>query len=82
MGLITADSTVYTLTENHDRAMAPSNFPPPNPYAQCRSWASFQIEVSGFLWERKGVKYLEVLAAKPAAPAEPPGTPGPAPAKR
>ena len=81
MGLITADSTVYTLTANHDRAMAPSNFPPPDPYMQCRSWASFRVEISGFVWERKGEKYLEVLVAKPAAPAEAPGTPAPAPAK-
>jgi hypothetical protein len=70
MGLITADSTVYMLTENHDRAMAPSNFPPPDPYTQCRQWASFQIEVSGFMWERKGSKVLEVLSAKPAPPAQ------------
>jgi hypothetical protein len=75
VGLITADSTTYTLTENHDRAMAPTNFPPPDPYMQCRSWASFRVEISGFMWERKGVKFLEVLAARPAAPSETPGKP-------
>jgi hypothetical protein len=75
MGLITADSTTYMLTENHDRAMAPSNFPPPDPYTQCRSWASFQVEVTGYVWERKGVKFLEVLSAKVAPPAEPSGKP-------
>lgn len=70
MGLITPDSVVYTLTQNHDRAMAPTNFPPPDPYAQCRSWASFQVEVAGFMWDRKGVKYLEVMASKPSPPEE------------
>jgi hypothetical protein len=70
IGLITADSTVYMLTENHDRAMAPTNFPPPDPYIQCRSWASFQVTISGFMWERKGSKFLEVLSAKPAPPPE------------
>ncbi len=68
MGLITADSTTYVLTQNHDRAMAPGNFPPPDFYLQCRAWPSFQVEVSGFVWERKGVKFLEVLASKPAPP--------------
>jgi hypothetical protein len=68
IGLITADSTVYVLTQNHDRAMAPTNFPPPDPYSQCRGWPSFQIEVSGFVWERKGTKVLEVIASKPAPP--------------
>ena len=71
MGLITADSVVYTLTQNHDRAMAPMNFPPPDPYTQCRNWASFQVEVAGIMWDRKGVKYLEVMASKVAPPAEP-----------
>ena len=71
MGLITADSVVYTLTQNHDRAMAPMSYPPPDPYMQIRNWASFQVEVSGVMWERKGVKYLEVMSSKPAPPAEP-----------
>jgi len=76
MGLITADSTAYVLTQNHDRAMAPTNFPPPDFYLQCRGWPSFQVEVSGFVWERKGTKFLEVLASKPApAPATPATTP-------
>lgn len=68
MGLITADSTVYVLTQNHDRAMAPGNFPPPDFYSQCRGWPSFRIEISGFVWERKGTKFLEVFASKPAPP--------------
>jgi hypothetical protein len=71
MGLITADSTVYILTQNHDRAMTPTAFPPPDPFAQCKGWPSFQVEVNGYVWERKGMKALEVLRAKllPAPPA-------------
>ena len=69
MGLITADSTIYLLTQYHDRAMAPANFPPPDPYMQCRNWASFQIEITGMVSERKGMKYLEVMSSKPAPPA-------------
>jgi len=71
MGLITADSTIYLLTQYHDRAMAPANFPPPDPYMQCRNWASFQIEITGMVSERKGMKYLEVMSSKPAPPANP-----------
>lgn len=66
MGFLAADSTAYVLTQNHDRAMAPGNFPPPDFYSQCRGWPSFQIEITGFVWERKGTKFLEVLASKPA----------------
>src|SRR5512144_178520 len=62
MGLITADSTIYLLTQYHDRAMAPTNYPPPDPYMQCRNWASFQVEITGLMSERKGMKYLEVMS--------------------
>jgi len=71
MGLLAADSTIYLLTQFHDRAMAPSNFPPPDPYLQCRNWASFQVEISGMVSERRGMKYLEVMSSKPAPPANP-----------
>jgi hypothetical protein len=74
IGLITADSTAYVLTQNHDRAMAPTNFPPPDPYSQCRAWPSLQVEVSGFVWERKGTKFLEVLSSKPAPVSTTPAT--------
>lgn len=74
IGLITADSTAYVLTQNHDRAMAPTNFPPPDPYSQCRGWPSLQVEVSGFVWERKGTKFLEVLSSKPAPVSTTPAT--------
>ncbi len=75
MGIITADSVVYMLTQNHDRAMTPGGFPPPDPYAQCKTWPSAQVEVKGYLWERKGLKVLEVLMAKPAVIPPQPATP-------
>lgn len=74
MGLYGPDSTIYILTQNHDRAMDPRGFGPPDPYQQCKEWASKQVAVTGFLWERKGYKELEVKAAR-LAPAPPPNTP-------
>ena len=74
MGLITADSVVYFLTRNHDRAMTPGSFPPPDPYVQCRGWPSSQVEVTGYAWERKGIKMLEVSLAS-LVPAPPPSAP-------
>jgi hypothetical protein len=72
MGIITADSVVYWLTQNHDRAMTPQQFQPPDPYNQLRGWISSQAEVTGFLWEQKGMRMMEVKMAKllppPAAP--------------
>lgn len=70
MGLYGPDSTVYILTQNHDRAMDPRGFGPPDPYQQCKEWASKQVSVTGLLWERKGYKELEVKTAK-LAPATP-----------
>lgn len=70
MGLLTADSTVYVLTQNHDRAMdAKSYAGSPDPYVQARQWPALQVEVIGFDWERKGVKFLEVKFAKLAGAA-------------
>ena len=63
--------TLYVLTENHDRAMAPTNFQPPNPFALCGDWVSLRVEVSGLTWEHDGTRFLEVRAAKLAPPAEP-----------
>jgi len=74
MGVITADSTVYALSQDHDRAMDPKTFAgSPDPYFQLRTMVASQVEIIGFSWERKGVKYLEVKYAKlaPAAPATP-----------
>lgn len=65
MGLMTADSTLYLLTQNHGRAMAPGSFAgTPDMYAQCREWASLQVEVNGATALRNGVRVLEVTRAK------------------
>jgi hypothetical protein len=73
MGLLARDSTVYYLTQNHDRAMDPSGYGPPDPYVQCRDWPAKQVAVTGYLWERDGYKELEVRAAKlaPTSPTPP-----------
>ena len=68
MGLLGPDSTVYYLTQNHDRAMDPRAFGPPDPFAQCKDWPAKQVAVTGYLWERKGIKEIEVKAAKLAPP--------------
>lgn len=77
MGLITADSTLYLLTQNHGRAMAPGGYAgTPDMYAQCREWAALKVEVNGASGFRAGVRVLEVTRAKLApAPAPPKNTP-------
>lgn len=75
MGIMTADSVVYVLTQNHDRAMDPKSFAgAPDPYQLMKNCASFQVEVTGLNWERNGVKFLELKFARqlPAAGAAPP----------
>jgi len=69
MGLLSEDSTVYLLTQDHGRAMAPSQYQTPDAYAQCREWASEAVEITGAASERDGVHVLEVIRAKlaPAA---------------
>ena len=65
MGLMTADSTFYLLTQNHGRAMAPASYAgTPDMYAQCREWAAMQVEVNGATGFRNGVRVLEVTRAK------------------
>jgi hypothetical protein len=64
MGIITADSTVYVLTQFHERAMDPSGFPPPDPFLECKTWPSFYAELTGYIREGKGMKAFEVVTAK------------------
>ena len=65
MGLMTADSTLYLLTQNHGRAMAPASYAGmPDMYARCREWAALQVEVNGATGLRNGVRVLEVTRAK------------------
>lgn len=74
VGLVTADSTVYFLSQNHDRAMDPTGYGPPDPYELCRRSPALVMEITGIVWERKGIKELEVKAAR-VAPNPPPATP-------
>ena len=75
VGLITADSTVYYLSQNHDRAMDPTGYgSSPDPYELCRRSPAVIMEITGLIWERKGIKELEVKAAR-VAPVPPPATP-------
>lgn len=39
MGMMGPDSMVYMLTLDHGRAMAPTTFTTPDPFAQCKRWA-------------------------------------------
>jgi len=64
MGLLAEDSTVYLLTQDHGRAMAPSQYQTADGYAQCREWASETVEITGAASERDGVHVLEILRAK------------------
>ena len=65
MGLMTADSTLYLLTQNHGRAMTPASFAgTPDMYAQCREWAGQRVEVNGVTGFRNSVRVLEVTRAK------------------
>jgi len=79
MGLVGADSVVYVLTQNHDRAMEPQSFGnSPDPYKQLKGWAAEQVEIFGLPWERNGMKFLEVkfvkLAKKAPEAAPKPGS--------
>ena|SRR6185503_5188674 len=74
VGLVTADSTVYYLSQNHDRAMDPTSYGPPDPFQLCRQSPALIMEITGIVWERKGIKELEVKAAR-VAPNPPPATP-------
>lgn len=76
MGLFAEDSTVYLLTQDHGRAMAPSQYQTPDAYAQCREWPSQTVEITGAATEHDGVHLLEVLRARLVpAPATAGGTP-------
>jgi len=63
MGLITADSLVYLLTQVHGRAMAPAGYTNPDMFQQCKQWPAMNVEVSGWTFERKGVRIMEVSKA-------------------
>jgi hypothetical protein len=74
MGIMGPDSTVYVLTQDHGRAMAPTSYVGSVDYfAQCKTWASLTVEVTGLTSIRNGVRVLEVTVAKLPAPAAPAG---------
>ena len=69
MGIITADSVIYVLTQDHGRAMAPGTYTNPDQFAQVKQWAARIVEVTGFAHQRGTTRILEVSKAKllPAA---------------
>ena len=66
MGLLTAKGDLYLLTPPHGNTDA---------YAKAKEWVSAQVEITGEMHERNGMKSIEVTGAKPAA------APAAAPAK-
>lgn len=72
MGIITADSVVYVLTQDHGRAMAPQTFANPDQFALVKQWAAKIVEVTGFMHERGNTRIIEVSKAK-LLPAATPG---------
>jgi hypothetical protein len=71
MGIMTADSTLWLLTQDHGRSMAPGSFVGmPDPFVQCKDWPSYTVEVAGLASNRNGIHVIEVaratLIAKPA----------------
>jgi hypothetical protein len=60
MGLLTADKKLYLLTLDHDNA---------DPYNQAKDMMAAQVEVTGTVSERNGVKAIDVTGLKAAAAA-------------
>ena len=60
MGLLTADGTLYLLTMSHESA---------DPYNKAKEMASLQVDVTGMVHERGGMKAIEVTAVTEAKPA-------------
>jgi hypothetical protein len=69
MGVITADSVVYLITQVHGRAMNPDSYQIPNAFELCKQWPSQTVDLSGFAYERDGVRILEVSKAALVPPA-------------
>ena len=65
MGIITSDSTLWLLTQDHGRSMEPASYSgSPDPYIQCKDWPSYIVEVSGLGSYKNGVHVVEVSRAK------------------
>lgn len=65
MGIMTADSTLWLLTQDHGRSMEPGSFAgTPDPYVQCKDWPSYIVEVAGLGSTKNGIHVVEVSRAK------------------
>ncbi len=58
MGLLTAKGDLYLLMPPHDNKDA---------YNKAKEWVGDKAEVTGMMFERNGMKAMEVISAKPAA---------------
>jgi hypothetical protein len=58
MGLLTADGKLYLLTVNHDN---------PDAFNQAKGMAAKQVEATGYLIERAGMKAIDLVAIKAAS---------------
>jgi hypothetical protein len=64
MGIMTADSTLWLLTQEHGRSMAPASYAGvPDPFVQCKDWPSYTVEVKGLASNRNGIHVIEVARA-------------------
>ena len=59
MGLLTAKGDLYLLTPPHQNTEA---------YAKVKEWAGAQVEITGEMNERNGMKSIEVTGSKAATP--------------
>ncbi|HEY7729232.1 MAG TPA: hypothetical protein VID50_12370 [Candidatus Eisenbacteria bacterium] len=64
MGLLTRDGQVILLCKHHDYAMDPYIVTYAKPYNDLIEWAARQVQVGGFLLQRKGWKAIEVIKSR------------------
>jgi hypothetical protein len=64
MGLLTNDGQIYLLTKHHEYAMDPTLVTYAKPYNDLVEWAAKQVQVTGYLIQRKGMKGIEVIRSK------------------
>jgi len=64
MGLLTQDGQIILLTKHHDYAMDPYIVVYAKPYNDLVDWSAKQVQVGGFLLQRKGMKAIEVIRSR------------------
>lgn len=64
MGLLTRDGQIILLTKHHDYAMDPYIVTYAKPYNDLIDWSARQVQVGGFLLQRKGMKAIEVIQSR------------------